>query len=146
MSDAADGTDNGDARRDAGVTETRVTGVMYGMPFTLQYASIKRASSTDPLNWVCVADVPSTYDQCSMTGGPERFVFLGPFIYENGVPKWAIVQVWLYHVGTSYSKSADSGMFQILVDNPTTGEFQLTLDVDFAETPHTVGSVLIPGA
>jgi len=65
--DAATGVD---ARRDAGVTETRINGVMYGMPFTLRYASIKRETPSDAYNWVCVADVPVTYDQCSMTGAP----------------------------------------------------------------------------
>jgi len=77
---------------------------------------------------------------------PDRVILLAPFIHDNnGVAVWSIVQVWLYSIGTPYSKPASDGMFQILVDNPTTGEFQLTLDVDFKETPHTVGTVLIPG-
>ena len=143
---ASDAVIAGDSRSDATrVTETRVTGSLYGSPFTLRYASIQRASAMNAFNWLCVADIPVTYEQCSMTGGSERVIFLGPFIYDNGAPKWSIPQVWLYHIGTSFSKYATTATLQIYVDDATTGELQLTLDADFEEAQHTTGSVLIPG-
>lgn len=129
-----------DASADASVSETLVTGTLYDVPFTLRYASRKLST---PLEWICVADIPLTYAECEQNGGPERVMLLGPYIYDDGMPKWGIPQVWLYHVGTSYSKPVDSGTLQIYVDNQTTGELQLTLDLDLGETKRTAGSVLV---
>ena len=127
------------------ITMTRVTGSLYGSSFVLQYAAARRGTTSDPRHWLCVADIQLTYDQCEQTGGPDRTMFLGPFVYDsNGDPEWAFPQVWLYRVGPSpLSKYASSGTLEILADDAAANELELTLSVDFGETPVTSGSVRI---
>jgi hypothetical protein len=124
--------------------DTRLTGALYGTPFTLKYAALKRGTSSDPRNWLCVADIPVTYTVCEQQGGPDRTMFLGPYLYDqNGAPQWVVAQVWLYRVNTSFSKPADSGALDIVVDDAASGALKLTMDVSFGETPRTIGSVVV---
>jgi hypothetical protein len=122
---------------------TRVTGSLGNRPFTLQHASIKRGSANDPRNWLCISNVALTFAQCEQSGGPERTMFLGPFIYDNDVPTWGLVQVGLYRVGDApQSAFGRSGTIAISQDD-LEGPFEMTLTVDFGETPVTMGSVSI---
>jgi hypothetical protein len=127
------------------VTETRVSGNLSNSGFVLQYASAQRGTTSDPRIWLCVADVDLPYDQCQATGGPARIMFLGPFYYDtDGTPKWAFPQVWLYRVGTApVSKYATSGTLTVVRDDAAANRLELTLNVDFGETPVTSGSVAI---
>jgi hypothetical protein len=139
--DAPLGSDAKDAMT---MQSTRLTGTLYGSPFVLQYAALKRGTVSDPRNWLCVADIPVTNDTCAQQGSAERVMFLGPFLYDqNGTPGWVLAQVWLYHVGTSYSKAASSGTLDIAVDDESSGALQLTLNVSFDETSATTGTVAI---
>ncbi len=136
------------ANEDSGmgsVTMTRVTGSLYGSPFVLNYAASRRGTTSDPRNWICISDVQLTYEECEQTGGPDRTMFLGPFVYDaNGEPTWGIPQVWLYRVGPSpLSKYASSGTLDVLVDDAGTNQLELTLTVDFGEVPVTSGSARI---
>lgn len=121
---------------------TRVTGTWDGVPFTLQYAAFKRETTADPRNWVCVSNVPLTFGECEQSGGADRTMFLGPFTYQNGVPRWALVQVWLYRVGSNpQSVWAKSGTLEVLEDDPS-GPMTLTMSVDFGQAS-AAGSVSI---
>jgi hypothetical protein len=138
-----------DAGRDARLVDastgvTRVEGTLGGTPFVLKYAASKRGTTADPRHWICVADIPITYSVCEQTGMPERTMFLGPFTYDqNGLPKWAFPQVWLYRVGTNVSSYARSGTLAVSVDDEVTGSLSLSLNVDFGEPQITTGTVVI---
>ena len=122
---------------------TRVTGSLGNNAFVLQHAAIKRATDTDPRNWICVANVPLSFAQCEQSGGPDRTMFLGPFVYDQDVPRWALVQVGLYRVGdNARSASGKSGTLEISRDDPA-GPFEMTFTVDFGETPATSGTIAI---
>lgn len=148
-----DGTKTAAGREDASIETkdavpsvgTDVAGSLGGASFRLRYGAVKRgASETDPI-WVCAADVPVTYADCDSTMGPDRMMFLGPFIYDaNGVPKWGLPQVWLYRVGSNpLSAWANSGSLSVLHDDPVSGALQLTLSVDFGEATPTMGSLMV---
>jgi len=124
---------------------TDVSGILQGMPYHLRYASVKRAVPGDPRNWLCVSDVALTVDQCNQTGGPDRTMFLGPFVYDqSGAPVWGIAQDGLFRVGTGpASQLAQSGTITVWVDDPVSGALDLTMSVQFDEAP-AAGNVVIP--
>lgn len=147
-SSASGSSDDGsiDPYEDAGTHSsvgTRITGVLGSQPFTLQYAFAKKATDTDPRNWLCIADIPMmSFADCEQSGGPSRTMFLGPYTYQGTTAKWALVQVWLYRVGSPESAWAKSGTIEITEDDPS-GATKLTLSVDFGQESSTTGSVSI---
>lgn len=145
--EADDGNSVLDARLVDGTTtdvfpiQTSIRGSLSGAVFHLQYGSYKRGPSANDPIWVCAADVSLTYDMCESTGGPDRYMFIGPFIYDAaGQPKWGLPQVWLYKVGSNPSSAwADTGSLSVLTDDNVTGRLELTLSVDFRQTAPTAG-------
>jgi hypothetical protein len=123
---------------------TDVSGVLGGASYDLRYASVQRAVPGDPRNWLCVADVQLTVAQCNSTDGPDRIMFLGPFVYDQtGKPLWGIAQTGLFRVGASHlSQLARSGTLMVSVDDATTGALRLEMNVQFDEAPAT-GNVVI---
>lgn len=124
---------------------TRVTGALYGAPFVLQHASVKRGTASDPRIWLCIADIALPYEQCEQSGGPARTMLLGPYLPEsNGSAQWVFPQVWLYRVGQApVSKYASAGEIDVALDDPPTGRLELTLNLDFGETTVTTGTAAI---
>lgn len=133
------------ARGDATpVTATRVTGTLGGVTFILNHAAVKRGSDSDPRHWVCVSDIPVTFSLCEQPSTPQRTMLLAPFLYDNGTPKWAFPQVWLYRVGAEpLSKDASSGTLDVITDDVETGELRLTLELQFDDAQVTSGAVLV---
>ncbi|MBV8759963.1 MAG: hypothetical protein JO257_21915 [Deltaproteobacteria bacterium] len=120
---------------------TDVSGVLSGTAFKLQYAAVNRG----PLTWVCVSNVMLTYAECSGSGGPARIMVLGPYAYDqNGAARWSLPQLGLYRVGASpVSEMAVTGTLMVMKDDAATGDLQLTMNVNFGETPATSGAVAI---
>jgi hypothetical protein len=122
---------------------THVTGVLGGTAFVLGYGAISRDASG--LIWVCAANVPVAYSDCSSTSGPARIMFLGPFGYDqSNNPRWSTPQLGLFRTGTSpLSEMATTGSLTVQNDDPNSGALQLMLNVNFGETPTTSGTVSV---
>ena len=145
-SDGPRGVDSSTSPGDDSVavpTETRVTGVFEGMPFTLTYASVAWAVSPDPFDLVCVSHVPIVAPDCGVSDGQEKLVFYGKFRIQGGTPEWAAPWLQLVLVGTGRSEIADTGTLALPVYDPAGNRLTATFEVPFEGGP-TSGSAVVP--